>query len=234
MRTPRMYCHPRSSTSARVAARIIHRSATRQTDPIPNRFFNRSTMGTRLFTSAVLPGHSSVQSGLPFWSSTMPTARSGRERSSENSFAAGLRTGKTGSFILLKLILRGLSCLPCLDHVEHPRFRADAGALHPARLVPFRGIRRQRGVDLAHSFGAWFADVVHTERRLSQVHADVRAVAILRQTSYPATDESAVQRLNFASVPRSSIAGALQDKPLHAQGLVHGDAQRRRPTPARG
>src|ERR1035441_9074356 len=97
----------------------------------------------------------------------------------------------------------------------------------PARLVPLRRIRRQRGVDLAHSFGVWFADVLHTELRLSQVHADVRAVAILRQTSHPATDESAVQRLNFASVPRSSIAGALQDKPLHAQGLVHGDAQRR-------
>ncbi len=36
-----------------------------QTDPIPNRLFNRSTMGTRLFTSAVLPGQSSLQIGLP-------------------------------------------------------------------------------------------------------------------------------------------------------------------------
>src|ERR1019366_1996397 len=77
----RMYFHSRFSTSARVAALIIPRSATIETDPIPNRFFKRSTMGTRLFTSAVLPGHSSVQSGLPFWSSTMPTTicfRSGR------------------------------------------------------------------------------------------------------------------------------------------------------------
>src|ERR1035437_8654728 len=65
MRTPRMYFHSRFSTSARVSALIIPRSATMQTDPIPNRLFNRSTMGTRLFTSAVLPGHSSVQSGLP-------------------------------------------------------------------------------------------------------------------------------------------------------------------------
>src|ERR1017187_6514405 len=73
MRTPRMYFHSRFSTSARVSALIIPRSATMQTEPIPNRFFNRSTMGTRLFTSAVLPGHSSVQSGLPLWSSTMPT-----------------------------------------------------------------------------------------------------------------------------------------------------------------
>src|ERR1035441_7846866 len=48
MRTPRMYFHSRFSTSARVAALIIPRSATMQTEPIPNRFFNRSTMGTRL------------------------------------------------------------------------------------------------------------------------------------------------------------------------------------------
>src|ERR1017187_8942100 len=80
MRTPRMYCHPRSSTAARVAALIIPRSATMQTDPIPNRFFNRSTMGTRLFTSAVLPGHSSVQSGLPSWSSTMACWCESRDR----------------------------------------------------------------------------------------------------------------------------------------------------------
>src|ERR1035441_535512 len=52
MRTPRMYFHSRFPPSPRVAALIIPRSATMQTDPIPNRFFNRSTMGTRLFTSA--------------------------------------------------------------------------------------------------------------------------------------------------------------------------------------
>src|ERR1035437_2700193 len=63
MRTPRMYFHSRFSTSARVAALIIPRSATMQTEPIPNRVFNRSTMGTRLFTSAVLPGQSSLQHG---------------------------------------------------------------------------------------------------------------------------------------------------------------------------
>ncbi len=81
MRTPRMYFHSRFSTSARVSALIIPRSATIETDPIPNRLFNRSTMGTRLFTSAVLPGQSSLQSGLPCWSSTMPTTicfKSGR------------------------------------------------------------------------------------------------------------------------------------------------------------
>jgi hypothetical protein len=36
------------------------------TEPIPNRLFNRSTMGTRLFTSAVLPGQSSLRIGSPF------------------------------------------------------------------------------------------------------------------------------------------------------------------------
>src|ERR1035438_143165 len=56
MRTPRMYFHSRFSTSARVSALIIPRSATIPTDPIPNRLFNRSRMGTRLFTSAVVPG----------------------------------------------------------------------------------------------------------------------------------------------------------------------------------
>ena len=70
-----------AATSARVSALIIPRSATIHTEPIPNRLFNRSTMGTRLFTSAVLPGQSSLQIGSPLRSSTMPTTicfRSGR------------------------------------------------------------------------------------------------------------------------------------------------------------
>jgi hypothetical protein len=60
-----MYCHFRNSTSARASALIIPRSATMHTDLIPNRLCNRSTIGTRLFTSAVLPGQSSLQTGLP-------------------------------------------------------------------------------------------------------------------------------------------------------------------------
>src|ERR1039458_8783909 len=81
-----------------------------------------------------------------------------------------------------------------LHHVQRPPFRAHAAAFHAARLRAFGRVSRengwQRGVDLAHSFGVWFADVLHTELRLAEVHADVRAVAILRQTSYPTTDES--------------------------------------------
>jgi hypothetical protein len=47
-----------------VSALIIPRSATIDTDPIPNRLCNRSTIGTRLFTSAVLPGQSSYHTGF--------------------------------------------------------------------------------------------------------------------------------------------------------------------------
>jgi hypothetical protein len=48
-----------------VAARIMPRSATTQTRPMPKRPRRRSTTGTSVVTSAVLPGHISEQTGRP-------------------------------------------------------------------------------------------------------------------------------------------------------------------------
>ncbi len=64
-----------------VSLLIIPRSATIHTNPIPNRLRNRSIIGIRVSTSAVLPGHSSQQIGCPSPSSTAPTTicfKSGR------------------------------------------------------------------------------------------------------------------------------------------------------------
>src|SRR5450759_1055414 len=62
-RTPRMYRSPRASSSAMVSALIIPRSATMQTRPMEKRWRRRSTTGTKLPVSAVLPGHISVHTG---------------------------------------------------------------------------------------------------------------------------------------------------------------------------
>jgi hypothetical protein len=58
---------------AKVSALIMPRSATMQTRLIKKRRVSRSTIGTKLVTSAVLPGHISEQTGRPSPSST--TAR---------------------------------------------------------------------------------------------------------------------------------------------------------------
>src|ERR1700693_3538717 len=62
-RTPRMYRSRRASSSAMVSALIMPRSATMQMRPMEKRWRRRSTTGTRLPVSAVLPGHISVQTG---------------------------------------------------------------------------------------------------------------------------------------------------------------------------
>jgi hypothetical protein len=48
-----------------VASEIMPRSATTQTRPMPKRPRRRSTTGSSTLTSAVLPGHISVQTGRP-------------------------------------------------------------------------------------------------------------------------------------------------------------------------
>ena len=62
-----MYSQPRSSfsSSSIVSLLIMPRSATMQTLVTPNRLRSRSTTGTSVVTSAVLPGHSSQQIGRP-------------------------------------------------------------------------------------------------------------------------------------------------------------------------
>src|SRR5215208_6807161 len=80
-RAPRTYSSPRSSRAAMVGAEIMPRSATTQTRPMPKRLRRRSMTGTSTLTSAVLPGHSSEQTGRPAASITTPTIiciRSGR------------------------------------------------------------------------------------------------------------------------------------------------------------
>ena len=51
---------------------IMPRSATTQTRPMAKRVLSRSTIGRRALTSAVLPGHISVQTGRPSASITTP------------------------------------------------------------------------------------------------------------------------------------------------------------------
>jgi hypothetical protein len=55
-----------------VAAEIMPRSATTQTRPTEKRSRKRSTTGKSVVTSAVFPGHISVQIGLPSPSTTRP------------------------------------------------------------------------------------------------------------------------------------------------------------------
>ena len=64
-RTPRMYSSWRCSRAAMVGALIMPRSATTHMRPTPKRARSRSTTGSRVVTSAVLPGHSSQHSGRP-------------------------------------------------------------------------------------------------------------------------------------------------------------------------
>ena len=59
--------------SSMVFLLIIPRSATMHIRVIEKRSLKRSTMGTRVFTSVVLPGHSSQQIGRPVLSKTAPT-----------------------------------------------------------------------------------------------------------------------------------------------------------------
>ena len=80
-RAPRMYSSLRSSSPAMVAAEIMPRSATTQTRPMEKRCRSRSITGNSVVTSAVLPGHISVQIGRPSPSTTRPRIicfRSGR------------------------------------------------------------------------------------------------------------------------------------------------------------
>jgi len=55
----------RASNPSIVAAEIMPRSATTQTRPMEKRWRRRSTTGSSVVTSAVLPGHISVQIGRP-------------------------------------------------------------------------------------------------------------------------------------------------------------------------
>ena len=57
-----------------VSALIIPRSATIQKRLMPKRCLNLSTTGSKLFTSAVLPGHISQQIGRPLSSRIAPTS----------------------------------------------------------------------------------------------------------------------------------------------------------------
>src|SRR5450830_387674 len=80
-RAPRMYSSLRSSSPAIVSAEIMPRSATTHTRPMLKRSRNRSITGNSVVTSAVLPGHISVQIGEPEPSTTRPRIicfRSGR------------------------------------------------------------------------------------------------------------------------------------------------------------
>jgi hypothetical protein len=52
-----MYSQPNSSNWQIVSALIIPRSATTQIRPTPNRRCKSLATGTKLFTSAVFPGH---------------------------------------------------------------------------------------------------------------------------------------------------------------------------------
>src|SRR5271168_5319740 len=65
-RAPRIYSSLRSSSPAMVAAEIMPRSATTQTRPMEKRSRKRSTTGNSVVTSAVFPGHISVQIGRPW------------------------------------------------------------------------------------------------------------------------------------------------------------------------
>jgi len=71
----------RASSSPRVAALIMPRSATMPMRAIRNRVLSRSITGNRVVTSVVLPGHSSEQIGRPRPSMTTASTtcfRSGR------------------------------------------------------------------------------------------------------------------------------------------------------------
>jgi hypothetical protein len=73
--------HPLSSRSFIVSPLIIPLSATIQIRFIPKRFFKRFTIGSNVFTSVVLPGQSSLHTGLPSLSRITPTTiyfKSGR------------------------------------------------------------------------------------------------------------------------------------------------------------
>jgi hypothetical protein len=61
-----------------VGALIIPRSATRQIRRTPKRVCSRAATGKSVFTSAVLPGHSSQHNGQPSSSSTNPTTICGK------------------------------------------------------------------------------------------------------------------------------------------------------------
>jgi len=61
------------SNSSMVSALIMPRSATIQKRWIWKRERSRSTTGSRVFTSAVLPGHISQQTGRPRSSRMAPT-----------------------------------------------------------------------------------------------------------------------------------------------------------------
>ena len=103
-RAPRMYSSPRCSRAAMVAALIMPRSATTQTRPMAKRCAQRSITGSSTVTSAVLPGHISVQIGRPSPSITTPTIiciRSGRwslewPRSPERLPAGALEAKRRG------------------------------------------------------------------------------------------------------------------------------------------
>jgi hypothetical protein len=80
-RAPNMYSSWRSSSPAIASAEIMPRSATTQTRPMLKRWRRRSITGNSVVTSAVLPGHISVQIGEPEPSTTRPRIiclRSGR------------------------------------------------------------------------------------------------------------------------------------------------------------
>jgi hypothetical protein len=64
-RAPRIYSSLRASSPSIVAAEIMPRSATTQTRPMEKRWRSRSITGSSVVTSAVLPGHISVQIGRP-------------------------------------------------------------------------------------------------------------------------------------------------------------------------
>jgi hypothetical protein len=64
---------PCASSPAMVAALIMPRSATTQARLMPNRVLRRSTTGSSVVTSAVLPGQRNEAIGRSWPSGTMPS-----------------------------------------------------------------------------------------------------------------------------------------------------------------
>src|SRR5665811_1854265 len=108
-----------------VSALIIPRSATMQTRPMEKRWRRRSTTGTKLPVSAVLPGHISVHTGRP--SPSMSTARIIWRKSGRRGYSKDPRPDLRQ--MILAVLLDGDGRPVCTE--MWPGNTADRGSLVP-------------------------------------------------------------------------------------------------------